>query len=556
MKKFNILILFIWHSAFVFAQNVTMQQLVPQTNIGKVETFTLKQSPFANYYFKEISINGIPVFGFQEKLILPKNQSRSIKLIHGDFDFKNIKTHSSKINNTFLSEFLNHPNTVRQIFFKEIENLTPAYQIKFSKNATHYEEVILDENGIKLFQQDLLKYHKNDSLFKVWVHNLDPLTSSNTIYGDSAIDNQDSSTLFLEKQLSVQYLSLNIDSNKTIQLANKHAIIKEFSNPITVISNFNDSISKVTRNLPAFEDLNVLFHIENFNNYLTSIGYADLVNYQIEVDAHGFNGADQSSFNGFSNPPQLTFGTGGVDDAEDADVIIHEFGHAIYNSIAPNATNGIERAALEEAFGDYLASSYSRRQNAFNWHQVFNWDGHNEFWIGRIANSTKIYPNDINNNIYTDGELFNGALMEIWSLLGPEKCDQLVIESIFGHINNLTMQDAAKLIVYADDIINEGSNKSNICNVFIQRGLLNNCPTIGLAEKTKKSGLEFYLNQKTMHLSLPISNALNVSILNVLGQEVYSFTPKMFKNEIDLSYLPLGIYILQVGVKSEKFMLY
>ncbi|MEZ4916786.1 MAG: hypothetical protein R2836_07345 [Chitinophagales bacterium] len=55
---------------------------------------------------------------------------------------------------------------------------------------------------------------------------------------------------------------------------------------------------------------------------------------QISVDTHGNNGADNSFFSP-ATPLRLIFGEGGVDDAEDADVIIHEYGHAISHFAAP-----------------------------------------------------------------------------------------------------------------------------------------------------------------------------------------------------------------------------
>ena len=40
---------------------------------------------------------------------------------------------------------------------------------------------------------------------------------------------------------------------------------------------------------------------------------------------HGFNGADNSSYS--PGTGRLQFGEGGVDDAEDSDVVHHELGH-------------------------------------------------------------------------------------------------------------------------------------------------------------------------------------------------------------------------------------
>ena len=51
---------------------------------------------------------------------------------------------------------------------------------------------------------------------------------------------------------------------------------------------------------------------------------------------------------------ELRFGKGGVDDAEDAEVILHEYGHAIHDS--QNFSFATEEAgAISEGFGDYWA---------------------------------------------------------------------------------------------------------------------------------------------------------------------------------------------------------
>ena len=55
---------------------------------------------------------------------------------------------------------------------------------------------------------------------------------------------------------------------------------------------------------------------------------------------------------------ELRFGKGGVDDAEDAEVILHEYGHAIHFS--QNFSFASEEAgAISEGFGDYWAVTVS-----------------------------------------------------------------------------------------------------------------------------------------------------------------------------------------------------
>ena len=54
----------------------------------------------------------------------------------------------------------------------------------------------------------------------------------------------------------------------------------------------------------------------------------------------------------------MRFGKGGVDDAEDAEVILHEYGHAIH--FAQGFQFSTEEAgAISEGFGDYWAVTVS-----------------------------------------------------------------------------------------------------------------------------------------------------------------------------------------------------
>lgn len=69
----------------------------------------------------------------------------------------------------------------------------------------------------------------------------------------------------------------------------------------------------------------------------------------------------------------------GVDDAEDADVILHELGHGIHDFLTVGHLSQIE--GLSEGIGDYIAMSYSRskgllkkepiKSKEYDW--VFKW---------------------------------------------------------------------------------------------------------------------------------------------------------------------------------------
>ena len=51
----------------------------------------------------------------------------------------------------------------------------------------------------------------------------------------------------------------------------------------------------------------------------------------------------------------MRFGKGGVDDAEDAEVIVHEYGHAVHDAQVPGFGSSLAAGSIGEAFGDYLA---------------------------------------------------------------------------------------------------------------------------------------------------------------------------------------------------------
>ena len=57
----------------------------------------------------------------------------------------------------------------------------------------------------------------------------------------------------------------------------------------------------------------------------------------------------------------LRFGKGGVDDAEDAEVILHEYGHAMMDSMMVPFGYGtsVEAGSIGEGFGDYWAVTVS-----------------------------------------------------------------------------------------------------------------------------------------------------------------------------------------------------
>lgn len=87
-----------------------------------------------------------------------------------------------------------------------------------------------------------------------------------------------------------------------------------------------------------------------------------------------------------------------------------------------------------QGVGDYLAMSYSRSKELWTpadpeYYWVYSWDGHNEFWDGRITNYEKKYPNGLVGDVHIDGQIWSTCNMKIWDAIGREASDKIHLVS-------------------------------------------------------------------------------------------------------------------------------
>jgi hypothetical protein len=102
---------------------------------------------------------------------------------------------------------------------------------------------------------------------------------------------------------------------------------------------FIDSIS-VDRESGTFEYLNVFYHINTIGEYVNKLGY-DMITDTLVVDVHAFGGQDNSGY--LPSNHSLQFGEGGIDDAEDGEVVVHEFVHSLSELASPDNTIGVKK---------------------------------------------------------------------------------------------------------------------------------------------------------------------------------------------------------------------
>lgn len=245
-------------------------------------------------------------------------------------------------------------------------------------------------------------------------------------------------------------------------------VITDHDPPATAPSTTSTGDWTASRGNNAFNDAMTYFHIDQSQRYLQSLGFTGSTGVQegpIAADTDGANGDDNSFYDPGSNT--LSFGHGCVDDNEDADVILHEYGHAIQFDINPGWSGG-DTGGIGEGFGDYWAGSYSySTANGATFHPewVFSWDGHNSCWSGRILNDlqaqydpTESYPahawvNGVLADQLWSTPLFSSMLDLLDSGHTREEVDTVVVQSHFGLGSNLTMRDMANATVAAAEAL-------------------------------------------------------------------------------------------------------
>ena len=337
-----------------------------------------------------------------------------------------------------------------------------------------------------------LYFQGPDSMVTGMVYLPNPLVATNNVYGGKFIDNNDKNSVELTNARSKVRLRLRFLNGKFL-MQQGFIVIKNLSDPPIQPVVVTDTFLNFTRDLPGFEDVNVMFHLSNYSNYLRRIGFKKLLD-TIYVDTHMNDGEDNSFFEPDKTPFQLQYGNVFVDDAEDGQVVLHEFGHSLSVIAAPNSTlGGTERLSMEEGQADYIAMSYSASLSKNRQKDVFSWDGHNEFWDGFVCNTPRTYK-DLKGDTDFDRELWSTALMCIHDKLGRSIADSLILSYYFHQTNGSRMPEMAQVILKMDTLLFKGKHVARVWQCFTDREILDTVPfnLIGIDPLHPASDIAFY----------------------------------------------------------------
>ncbi len=236
-----------------------------------------------------------------------------------------------------------------------------------------------------------------------------------------------------------------------------------------------------------FEQVMAYFWVNQAQEYLQSLGFGSAlrpVNAESQDVRINQYGVDNSFF--WDKHDYLRLGKGGVDDAEDAEVIVHEYGHAVHDAQVPGFGSSLDAGSIGEAFGDYFAVTVGLdADRQYGWPVrapkpcVMDWDSTSytstvPHCLRRL--DTGLVLEDRIGEVHFDGQIWSAALWDIrqrYVALGltTQDWDRTLIDSQFKYAPDTSFSAAAQA-TYNKALARDGVTAANaVRTAFANRGI-------------------------------------------------------------------------------------
>jgi hypothetical protein len=240
---------------------------------------------------------------------------------------------------------------------------------------------------------------------------------------------------------------------------------------------------RYTRHQDEFEQVMAYYWITQAQTYIHRLGFGesrrsiDDQPQRVRINQLGYD----NSFASDHPILELRFGKGGVDDAEDAEVILHEYGHAIHFSQGFSFASE-QAGAISEGFADYWAVTVSdvvARSLGVAEREplpcVADWDSTSytstvPHCLRRVDLDLR-YPSNLNGEVHHDGQIWSRALWDIRKKLGSTEADTIILQGSFD-FPGTTMPDLANRTVAAAQQLYGTAAAKAVRQAFVDRGIL------------------------------------------------------------------------------------
>lgn len=208
-----------------------------------------------------------------------------------------------------------------------------------------------------------------------------------------------------------------------------------------------------------FEQVMGYFWVNQAQEYLQSLGFGSTLrpvnkhSQDLRIDQYGIDNSYQTDKQDF-----IRLGKGSVDDAEDAEVIVHEYGHAVHASQVPGFGTSLDAGSIGESFADYFAVTVGLdAATQYGWPVnaeeacPMDWDATS---YTRAPHCIRRFDLNLTleqrrGQVHYDGQIWSQALWEIRlgyaSLgLGTRSWDTTLVDSQFDYAPDTSFSAAAK----------------------------------------------------------------------------------------------------------------
>ncbi|MCK9243793.1 MAG: T9SS type A sorting domain-containing protein [Candidatus Marinimicrobia bacterium] len=461
------------------------KELFSISSVSNLKPIQTIESPSGKSVTFLQTYQGIPVFGTETVVSINKH-NRITMVVNGNKNITDLKSTNPNISiekaienafekiNVDETTLFASPQCDLYIYQDSLSNANLVWKVNFGAGEPLGDwQIFINANSGEIIEiQNLMVNYVNGSGS---VFNPDPISALNDA---SLTDQNDADYQELQGAYkTVTLTNLNDPVGGVYCLQGKYVQSVDAESPyISPVTNASSSFI-YNRSQIGFEEVNIYYHINTIREYVGSLGFNlvwDTGEY-MRYDAHGSYSRYYPTF------CRISFKDDYVDDGEDQDVVVHEYGHAIHDALIAGYGFGGDQRGVSEGIGDYLAISYRRQLSSFQADKIFPWDGNGESWSGRTLEDDYNYeenwlfpPVELSDEekIYMKGTLWASTIMDIEEngSIGRDIATTLLLDGI-SHVSiSSPVHDVIYGMLQADRDLCDGEHLTILLNIFDQRG--------------------------------------------------------------------------------------
>jgi hypothetical protein len=228
-----------------------------------------------------------------------------------------------------------------------------------------------------------------------------------------------------------------------------------------------------------FEQVMAYYWVTEAQKYIQSLGFGTGTYRPVNKESQDLriNQWGQDNSYSWDKHDVIRLGKGGVDDAEDAEVILHEYGHAVHDAQGVDL-QGVEAGGIGEGWGDYLAVTVSNYLAPTpDAPCVADWDSVS-YTVAvphclRRVDTKAHYPENLSaTSVHRNGLIWSAALWDIRNAIGRVPADTTILEAHFSMGVVTTMPYAAGKVVETAKGLYGKATAAKVQAAFEARGIL------------------------------------------------------------------------------------